>query len=72
MFSECGAAGLVAGPAGGLVLPAQVWLSGVSLDGLRDQQARAGPEGQRRCAGGGRTRGVWAEGVRGRRVFERM
>lgn len=40
---ECGAPVSVAGPAGGLVLPAQVWLSDMSLDCIGDQQTGAGP-----------------------------
>lgn len=62
----------MAGPAGGIVLPAQIWLSDMSVDGIRDQQTRAGPESQSCSAGGRRTGRVWAEGVQGRRVFQRM
>lgn len=54
---ECRAPVAVAGPASGPVLPAQVWLSGVSLDVFRGQQTGAGSDGQRRGSGGHRARG---------------
>lgn len=53
----------VAGSGCGAVLPAQVWLPGVSMDGLRDQQTGAGPQNQRGLAGGSRTRGARAAGI---------
>lgn len=70
--SACRAPVSVAGPACGLVFPAQIWLSDLSVDGIRDQQTRAGPESQWCSTSGHRSWGRWAEGVQGRRVFQRM
>lgn len=68
-ISEYRAPVFMAGPAGGLVLPAQVWLSGVPMDGNRDQQTRARPESKWCSLGWSRTRRVWAEGVSRSRFF---
>lgn len=52
---ECGPPVSVEGPASCLVLLAQVWLSDMSMDSIRDQQIGAGPESPRGCPGGNRT-----------------
>lgn len=70
--SECGAAVSVEGAARGALLPAEVWLPGVPLDCVRDQQTGAGPESQWGRPGRGWTGGVRPEGVQGGRFFQRM
>lgn len=70
--SECRAAVFVEGADGGALLPAEVWLPGVPLDCVRDQQTGAGPEGQWGRPGWGWTGRVRPEGVQGGRIFQRM
>ncbi|CAF89067.1 unnamed protein product, partial [Tetraodon nigroviridis] len=62
----------VEGPACCSLLPAQVWLSDMPLDRCRNQQAGGGLRGRRGGPGGHRAGGGRAEGVQGRRVFQRM